>query len=124
MESVELQLFEQTQDINSNIEDKITVPLAEVLNKAQPTHTSSSEPISNKLSKSLDDLFPEQKVEEKNIQRAREILGDLAAELTPAQLKDAIVETQYLVSTWLDDFEREIFKGKTLQELLHDKGGL
>lgn len=111
---IELPLFEQEHDANSIF--------VEVLNTNPTTH--SSEPVTGTISKTLDDLFPEQKVEEKNIQRAKEILGEIACELTPTQLKDTVVETQYLVNTWLDDFEREIFKGKTLKELLHDKEGL
>jgi hypothetical protein len=120
---IELPLFEQEREANSIAVDKIATTFVEVLNTTNPT-THNSEPVSIAISKSLDDLFPEQKVEEKNIQRAKEILGEIACELTQAQLKDTIVETQYLVNTWLDDFEREIFKGKTLKELLHDKEGL
>lgn len=72
----------------------------------------------------LNEIFPEQQYEEKNIKRTKEILGEIADEFTYEELKDVIAEVQYLVASWLDDFERRIFNGLTLRELLHEKGGL
>jgi len=57
-------------------------------------------------------------MEDVDIEEAREILGDTAKQLTDEQLKDICVEIQYLVETWLDDYERSIFGDKTLRELL------
>lgn len=106
-------------------EDKIVTPLIEVLNETipKPTAPLSSNDISIPLRKSLDDLFPEQQYEEKNIQRAKDILGEVSGKFTPAEFKVAITEVQFLAESWLDNFEREIFGGLTLQELLHEKGG-
>lgn len=78
--------------------------------------------ISQSITHSLETLFPEQKFD-KTIQKAREILGLLANEFTPEQLKDVVMEIQYLTDSWLDEYERELFNGKTLRELLHEKGG-
>ena len=106
-------------------EDKIVTPLVEVLSKTipkSPTLSSSSD-IENPLKKSLDDLFPEQKYEEKNIQQAKQILGSLAESYSREQLKEQITKIQYLAESWIDDFERTVFKGLSLQELLHEKGG-
>lgn len=107
-------------------EEQIIKPLVEVLNTVTPTPSPkfSVESISPTIRQSLDELFPEQKYEEKEIQKAREILGDVAKDYTNEQLKDVIAEVKYLCESWLDDFEREIFNGVTLQELLHEKGGL
>ncbi len=102
-------------------EEKIITPLKEILDNAVPT--AEPKKVSPTLAQSLDDLFPEQQYDEKNIQKAKEILGPLAAEFTQEQLKDAVVEIQYLCETWLDEFERGVFKGQTLNELLHEKGG-
>ena len=52
------------------------------------------------------------------IEKARVILGGIAKEMSDDQLKDACVEVQYLIETWLDDFEKSVFEGKTLRELL------
>jgi hypothetical protein len=34
-------------------------------------------------------------------------------------LSDVIVEIKYLASSWLDDFEKQQFDGKTVSELLN-----
>lgn len=70
----------------------------------------------------LDKLFPEQEREEKNIKKTKQILDQLSEQFNDQQLKDLIVEVQFLTDSWLDDFERSIFKGLTLQELFHEKG--
>ena len=123
----ELQLF-SIQEFDKNsiskqelpiiTESQIIIPLAEILNETAP----KTEGVSTTLKQSLDDLFPEQKYDDKNIQEAKKTLGTLANEFTPEQLKDAVVEIQFLAESWLDDFEREIFQGKTITELLHEKG--
>lgn len=103
-------------------EEKIVAPLAEVLNTT--TSTVNSTIASNSFSKSLDELFPEQQHQEKNIKLAKDTLGALADSFTPEQLYEVITEFQYLGESWLDDYERTIFNGKTLVELLHEKGGI
>ena len=57
-------------------------------------------------------------IEQQDIDEAREILGDTAKDLTDDQIKDILVEIQYLVECWLEEYERKIFNGKTLNELL------
>lgn len=32
--------------------------------------------------------------------------------------QDSVVEIKFLAQTWLDDFEKQLFDGKTLRELL------
>lgn len=106
-------------------EDRIITPLTEVLNTVNPnSFPKPTEAISPTLVQSLDEMFPEQQVEEKTIQETKKILGATADKLTKEQLKDVITETRFLVETWLDDFERDIFGGVTLNELLHEKGKL
>jgi hypothetical protein len=79
---------------------------------------------SETITQSLDKLFPEQEREDKDIKEVREILCLLSKEFDNQQIKDLIAEVQFLTESWLDDFERSIFKGLTLQELFHEKGGL
>lgn len=108
-------------------EERIIAPLVEVLNVVTPepkTIPIPSEPITPTLLQSLDELFPEQQYDEKNIQKAKEIMGEAAQAFTPEQLKDEVIKIQYLCEAWLDAFEREAFDGLTLKELLHEKGGL
>lgn len=78
----------------------------------------------NAVSSVLDKLFPEQQHEEKIVQKTKDILGEVSNELSPEELKCTIAETQFLAEAWLDDFERKIFNGLTLKELLHEKGSL
>jgi hypothetical protein len=72
----------------------------------------------------LDQMFPEQKREEKRIKKAKEALGILAHEISRVELKRVVAEVEYLTEIWLDELERSIFDGLTLRELLHEKGGL
>lgn len=108
-------------------EERIITPFVEVLDLVTPKPKTAfipSEPITPALIQSLDDLFPEQQYDEKNIQKAKEILGEAAQAFTQEQLKDEVIKIQYLCEAWLDEFERESFDGLTLKELLHEKGGL
>ncbi len=70
----------------------------------------------------LDRMFPEQEREEKDLKLAKDALGLIAYELSPEELKTTVLEVEFLTETWLDDFERSIFNGLTLRELLHEKG--
>jgi len=62
--------------------------------------------------------FQEQNEEEKTVQEARDILGKSAEGLTDSQVHDLVNEVQYLVDTWIEEYEQKIFDGKTLKELL------
>jgi hypothetical protein len=97
-------------------------PLTEVLEKTNPNETLEPS-ASDALKQSLDNLFPEQQYTDKTLQKAKEMLGDVAKAFTEEQLRDVVCEVQFLATSWLDDFERGVFEGKTLNELLHEKGG-
>lgn len=66
----------------------------------------------------INELFNIKDQQEKSIQEARQILGDSAKELTDSQVYDMLNEIQFLVESWLEEFERNTFEGKTLDELL------
>jgi hypothetical protein len=38
--------------------------------------------------------------------------------LSPKDQKDILVEMKFLAKTWLDDFEKNIYQGKTINEIL------
>lgn len=67
----------------------------------------------------LNNLYSEQDKQQKLIREARDILGESASEITDAQVYELITEVQYLADTWIEEFERNVFDGKTLEELLH-----
>lgn len=80
--------------------------------------------ITQSTAKTIQELFPEQEYEEKNIQRAKEVLGELSKQFSKTEMRDLVAQVEYLAESWLDEFERDIFSGKTLNELLHERGGL
>lgn len=59
-------------------------------------------------------------VSEKELAEAREKLGEVAKNITDEQLRDQVAAMKYLSESWLDDFEKTIFDGKTLNEKLSD----
>lgn len=79
------------------------------MNKSSKTHTSD-----NALE--LDSFDRSEK-----LYKAREILGELANEYSDDELWKIVTEIQFLTDCWLDEFEREIFDGKTLSELLTEE---
>ncbi len=49
--------------------------------------------------------------------KARQILGGGAIDISDDQLEPFTAQIDYLVNCWLDTYERHIFKGKTLREI-------
>lgn len=105
-------------------EEQIVTPAKQLFNKI----TKDPEPLTidnipPSITQSLDQLFPEQQYDEKRIKKAKAVLGPLAKELSAEELSESLSEMQFLVNSWIDEFERSIFEGKTLNELLNEKGG-
>ena len=72
------------------------------------------------LENALNAIFP-LPTEENQINSARRKLGETAKILTDEQIECMVTDFQYLIDTWLDEFECEVFGGKTLKKLLGDK---
>lgn len=136
MQSVNIPLFELEYTKSSNnlsepntpqievSQDKVITPLVQVLEHVTPTPLSKQNQSldqSKSFTESLNNLFPEQLYNDKDIQKAKEILGDITRELTLQEFNSVVAEVKYLAESWLDDFERNVFGGQTLQELLHNK---
>jgi hypothetical protein len=133
MQSINLPLFElDNQNLTSKriqppkeiSEEKVIIPLTQVLEHISPNSLEKPKQSLEQtpsFNQALNNLFPEQLYDDKEIQKAKEILGSITAELTPQQLEVVVAEVKYLAETWLDDFEREVFQGQTLKELLHNK---
>ena len=105
-------LLTQIQLNSPSTEETIAPKAKEVKNSS----VSSSQEISTAL---LNQLFPEQKREDKTIKQARAILGGLTEKFSSSELQEIISLSQYLTESWLDMWERELFEGKTLEELLN-----
>lgn len=66
---------------------------------------------------SLNRIFPNRQ-EENRVQQARRIMGQDIADLSDGDLEIFLTEFQYLIDSWLDEYERKVFDNKTLKELL------
>ncbi|MEP7167419.1 MAG: hypothetical protein ABI758_05570 [Candidatus Woesebacteria bacterium] len=108
------------------VHKKILLPLERIF--TQPILPSKKKPRLKKASRSqtntFDELFPEQEIQGKDVQRTKEILGTLAKEFSEDEVQDIVSQIQCLTESWMDEFEREIFDERTLNQLLHEKGGL
>ncbi len=80
---------------------------------------SSSHPLAP-LEKALQDILP-QNTEENTVVKTRRILGEKAKSLSDEQIECAVTEFQFLITNWLDEFEKDIFNGMTLKEVLNEK---
>lgn len=67
----------------------------------------------------INELLNEQDKQEKTVQEARDILGESAKDLSDSEVYDLVNEVQFLVDTWLEEYERKTFEGQTLYELLN-----
>ncbi len=56
--------------------------------------------------------------EETLTSKARGIMGELIAELTDEDLEIYITEFQHLINYWFDRYERKLFDGQTLRQIL------
>ena len=54
--------------------------------------------------------------DENRLQKARRILGATAVEETDEDLQLFLTNLQYLIDSWFDSFEKEIFDGSTLKQ--------
>lgn len=67
----------------------------------------------------LNRLFPEQNHEEKIVRQTRALLGGLIDHYSTEELEQIIIQVQCLTEAWLDAYERNVFEGLTLNELLN-----
>ncbi len=64
--------------------------------------------------------FP-QKDSLKEAENTQELPRDSAKKMKESPLQDAVVEIRFLAHSWLDDFEKQVFNGNTVDELLNQK---
>lgn len=67
----------------------------------------------------INQLFEQQDLQDRTIFEAREILGELAKDLADDKIYELINEIQFLVESWIEEYERKVFNGMSLEELLH-----
>lgn len=54
------------------------------------------------------------------LQKTRRIMGNTVSDLSDDELEIYVTEFQHLVDYWLDTFERQLFDGMTLQQVLRE----
>lgn len=72
------------------------------------------------LETTLRRIFPTTQ-EETKVQRARQILGDTVESLKDEELEVYLTKFQFLIDNCLDAFEKHVFKGSTLKEILQEE---
>ncbi len=65
----------------------------------------------------LSSIFPTRQ-EENKLTKARRILGEIGKDIPDPIFETHLTEFQYLVDSWLDEYERSVFDNKTLKEVL------
>lgn len=108
----ELQLFNPTQ-LNSPL---IRQPTIKENSLASPLYNPQKS-----AEEGLNALFPTHEVETK-LQKARRVLGkEISDTVTDEQLEIFLTEVQFLLDSFLDSFEKEMFDGLTLHQILREK---
>ncbi len=92
--------------------------IIELLPQNLPNLPSDFQSNTTDIYEQVNHLFNEKDQQEKSVQEARDILGESAKDLTDSDVYDLVNEVQFLVDTWLEEYERETFDGKTLNQLL------
>ncbi len=107
MQNTELQLFDP-KELNTTAIKEYSIKGDR---SVSPLHNPKKS-----LEENLNSIFPNHQ-EETKIQKSRRILGEAVTEMTDEQLGIFLTEVQYLLDTWLDSFERDIFDGLTLKQV-------
>ena len=110
METLNLQLFDQN--------NLVINPTGESNNHecVSENPTPIVNPL-NQLEKTLSTIFPDNK-EESKVNKARKILGETAVSLTDEKIENIVTDFEYLIDTWMDLFEKNVFGGQTLKEIM------
>lgn len=75
--------------------------------------------IQTSLENTINSIFAPQ-TEETKVTRTRKHLGAVGKTFSDEQIETTITEFQFLMDTWLDEYEREVFNGFTLKEVLNE----
>lgn len=74
----------------------------------------------NELSRTLSP-FVSQPNKEGQLEKSRRVLGEVASDLSDDDLQIFLTEIQYLINSWFDHYEKQIFNGQTLRQILNGR---
>ncbi len=109
MEALELPLFPITNSI----------PSVKPVIKNQPVAEDNTVNPQATIDNLLNGIFPKQS-EENNVIRTKRLLGKTAENISDEQIGIIVTEFQFLIDTWLDEYEKGVFNGMTLKEILNE----
>jgi len=67
----------------------------------------------------INNIFPLAS-EENKTSRMRRVLGNTAQSLSNEQIETITTQFQFLIDSWMDEFEKEVFSGLTLKDVLNE----
>lgn len=103
--------------------ETMTLPLYPTVESKPEINSSKTSFVPNpqeELGNILNSILPQQS-EETKITRTRKALGKTAEAFSDEQIETIVTEFQFLIDTWLDEFEKDVFNGMTLKEVLNEK---
>ena len=103
---------QQTIDLKQKVDSQPTV-------SGSPQNLNYSILNHRKILESSFYMFPESP-EETKLQKARAILGEVAKGISDEELAIYLTQFDYLLDSWLDMYEKQIFNNLTLQQLLQE----
>jgi hypothetical protein len=83
----------------------------------QPQLTQHPHQVLNHAAKSI---FS-QDMQDSVLLRTRRNLGEISKALSDDQVETIITEFQFLIGSWLDEYEKELFNGMTLREVVNNE---
>lgn len=99
---------------------KVTPVRSPQKNEVVPSQKSSYSPTPHSaITNSLSSIFPSQ-AEENRTSKTRRILGETAKTLSDAHIETIVAQFQYLIDSWMDEYERNIFNGQTLKKVINE----
>ena len=132
MTAILREIYTIFDEIVIDIMNTLTLPL---LSTVETIPTAINIPIAQKeelpIMKHSQDLFDPlknafretflQTPEENTVIKMRRALGENAKFMPDEQVQCIATEFQFLIENWLDEFEKDVFNGMTLKEVLNEK---
>ncbi len=111
MQTTELPLF-------SAIKTPILIPQQKEITPPQTTvYTPDPHTV---ITNALGSIFSTP-AEEGKVTKTRRILGETAKTFSDEHIETIITQFQFPIDTWMDEYERDVFSGLTLKEVINEK---
>ena len=102
------------------VEPRQTVPAISTNSESQRRIQSPLANPHKSLENALQSIFPERSGETRT-EKARGIMGEAVRAMPDEELDTYLTEFQFLIDNWLDAYEKGVFNGQTLQQVLREE---